>query len=71
MQAGREGKAIARVYAVGVLHDRKIVGFHAFRRFRLTWLRKNVFRRTWNTIGSLNRHCCGATSSWTGTAVNR
>jgi hypothetical protein len=24
-----------------VLHNRKRLGFHAFRRFRLTWLRKN------------------------------
>jgi hypothetical protein len=24
-----------------VLHGHKAVGFHAFRRFRLTWLRKN------------------------------
>jgi len=35
------GKPLQQLNVLRVLHGAKRVGFHAFRRFRLTWLRKN------------------------------
>lgn len=39
--ATADGKPLQQRNVLRVLHKRKRVGFHAFRRFRLTWLRKN------------------------------
>jgi integrase len=39
--ATAEGKPLQQRNVLRVLHGVKNVGFHAFRRFRLTWLRKN------------------------------
>jgi integrase len=39
--ATAEGKSLQQRNVLRVLHGVKSVGFHAFRRFRLTWLRKN------------------------------
>ena len=39
--ATADGKPLQQRNVLRVLHVRKHVGFHAFRRFRLTWLRKN------------------------------
>ena len=36
-----QGKPLQQRNLLRVLHSVKSVGFHAFRRFRLTWLRKN------------------------------
>jgi integrase len=36
-----DGKPLQQRNVLRILHARKRVGFHAFRRFRLTWLRKN------------------------------
>jgi integrase len=36
-----QGKPLQQRNVLRVLHSVKRVGFHAFRRFRLTWLRKN------------------------------
>jgi len=38
--ATRQGKPLQQRNVLRVLHNVKPVGFHAFRRFRLTWLRK-------------------------------
>src|SRR5579864_6671008 len=40
--ATAQGKPLQRRNVLHVLHSVKRVGFHAFRRFRLTWLRKNA-----------------------------
>ena len=40
--ATAQGKPLQRRNVLRVLHSVKRVGFHAFRRFRLTWLRKNA-----------------------------
>jgi len=39
--ATADGKPLQQRNVLRVLHSAKHVGFHAFRRFRLTWLRKN------------------------------
>jgi integrase len=39
--ATADGKPLQQRNVLRVLHKRKKVGFHAFRRFRLTWLRRN------------------------------
>jgi integrase len=39
--ATADGKTLQQRNVLRVLHRAKHVGFHAFRRFRLTWLRKN------------------------------
>jgi len=39
--ATRQGEPLQQRNVLRLLHRRKVVGFHAFRRFRLTWLRKN------------------------------
>jgi integrase len=39
--ATADGRALQQRNVLRVLHRAKHVGFHAFRRFRLTWLRKN------------------------------
>lgn len=39
--ATADGNPLQQRNVLRVLHARKHVGFHAFRRFRLTWLRKN------------------------------
>jgi integrase len=39
--ATAEGQLLQQQYVLRILHRVKPVGFHAFRRFRLTWLRKN------------------------------
>lgn len=39
--ATTHGKPLQQRNILRVLHGTKRVGFHAFRRFRLTWLRKN------------------------------
>jgi hypothetical protein len=39
--ATADGKPLQQRNVLRVLHKRKRVGFHAFRRFRLAWLRKN------------------------------
>jgi integrase len=39
--ATKQGKSLQQRNVLRVLHSVKSVGFHAFRRFRLTWLRKN------------------------------
>ena len=39
--ATAQGKPLLQRNVLRVLHSLKRVGFHAFRRFRLTWLRKN------------------------------
>lgn len=39
--ATANGKALQQRNVLRILHAVKGVGFHAFRRFRLTWLRKN------------------------------
>lgn len=39
--ATADGNPLQQRNVLRVLHNRKHVGFHAFRRFRLTWLRKN------------------------------
>ena len=36
-----QGKPSQQRNVLRILHSVKRVGFHAFRRFRLTWLRKN------------------------------
>jgi len=40
--ATAQGKPLQQRNVLRVLHSVKRVGFHAFRRFRLTWLRKNA-----------------------------
>jgi len=39
--ATAQGKPLQQRNVLRILHSVKRVGFHAFRRFRLTWLRKN------------------------------
>jgi integrase len=39
--ATAQGKPLQQRNVLRVLHKVKRIGFHAFRRFRLTWLRKN------------------------------
>ena len=39
--ATKQGKLLQQRNVLRLLHRRNVVGFHAFRRFRLTWLRKN------------------------------
>jgi integrase len=39
--ATEQGKPLQQRNVLRILHSAKRVGFHAFRRFRLTWLRKN------------------------------
>jgi integrase len=39
--ATADGRPLQQRNVLRILHGRKQVGFHAFRRFRLTWLRKN------------------------------
>lgn len=39
--ATEQGKPLQQRNVLRILHSVKRVGFHAFRRFRLTWLRKN------------------------------
>jgi integrase len=39
--ATANGRPLQQRNVLRILHGRKHVGFHAFRRFRLTWLRKN------------------------------
>ena len=39
--ATKDGKPLQQRNVLRALHTRKTVGFHAFRRFRLTWLRKS------------------------------
>jgi integrase len=39
--ATANGRALQQRNVLRILHGRKPVGFHAFRRYRLTWLRKN------------------------------
>ena len=39
--ATADGKSLQQRNVLRILHGVKSVGFHAFRRFRLTWLRKN------------------------------
>jgi integrase len=39
--ATKQGRPLQQRNVLRVLHSVKSVGFHAFRRFRLTWLRKN------------------------------
>ena len=39
--ATKEGFPLQQRNVLRILHKRKPVGFHSFRRFRLTWLRKN------------------------------
>jgi hypothetical protein len=41
--ATKEGRPLQQRNVLRVLHTRKPVGFHSFRLFRLTWLRKNSF----------------------------
>jgi len=43
--ATAQGKPLQQRNVLRVLHNVKRVGFHAFRRFRLTWLRKNSVPR--------------------------
>lgn len=43
--ATRDGKPLQQRNVLRILHGRKKVGFHAFRRFRLTWLRRNSVPR--------------------------
>ena len=43
--ATAQGKSLQQRNVLRVLHSVKRVGFHAFRRFRLTWLRKNAVLR--------------------------
>jgi integrase len=40
--ATKQGKSLQQRNVLRVLHSVNCVGFHAFRRFRLTWLRKNT-----------------------------
>ncbi|HEV2618286.1 MAG TPA: site-specific integrase [Candidatus Acidoferrales bacterium] len=40
-----QGKTLQQRNVLRVLHGAKRVGFHAFRRFRLTWLRRNAVPR--------------------------
>jgi hypothetical protein len=39
--SGAQGKPLQQRNVLRILHSAKRVGFHAFRRFRLTWLRKS------------------------------
>jgi integrase len=41
MFATADGRPLQQRNVLRILHARRPVGFHAFRRFRLTWLRKN------------------------------
>jgi hypothetical protein len=43
--ATTEGKPLQQRNALRVLHAARPVGFHVFRRFRMTWLRRNLVPR--------------------------
>lgn len=43
--ATKQGKALQQRNVLRILHGRNKLGFHAFRRFRLTWLRRNSVPR--------------------------